>query len=250
MLFHKSPSEFEVFNDQNQDLANLYRCVRDRPEELIRELEYALNSRADFLILKDRMKIPGALTDVKRAAAFYQLVSHSYASGLKSFGGTPFSMWDRFPPIRECCARLQRVVVENRDFEDLIRIYDRPDTLFYCDPPYYDAENYYKGVSFTRADHERLASALHSIEGMFLLSYNDCPEIIAIHSQPGIMIESVTRLSNLAQRYEGGRRYAELLIANYDITTGPQYQLTLPEITGGGPGAESLTAERKVIHHG
>ena len=239
-----------MFNDQNLNLVNLYRCVKDRPEELVAELEFSLNTRADFTVLKEQMKAPFVLVDVKRAAAFYQLIRYSYASGLKSFGGVPHSIWNDFPAIRECCGRLQRVVVENKDFEDLIRVYDRQDMLFFCDPPYYDAEGYYKGVSFSKNDHERLANTLMSISGLYILSYNDCPEIISLYSKPGIMIESVSRLSNIAQRYEGGKMYAELLIANYDLTLNPYYQLTLPALPGGGPGAESLMAERKVIHRG
>ena len=36
VLFHKDPgNDFEVYNDFNSLLVNLYRCVRDKPEELI-----------------------------------------------------------------------------------------------------------------------------------------------------------------------------------------------------------------------
>ena len=48
VLFHKPPAKFEVYNDFNPNLANLYRCVRDHPEELCEELRYSLNSRTDF----------------------------------------------------------------------------------------------------------------------------------------------------------------------------------------------------------
>ena len=50
------------------------------------------------------------------------------------------------------------------------------------------------------------------------MSYNDCPEIREIWDQPNIQIEEISRLNNLAQRYEGGCQYAELLISNYDTT--------------------------------
>jgi DNA adenine methylase len=212
--------------------------VRDKPEELIAELEFTLNSRLDFKHVRQELKTRAEnLPDVKRAAYFYQLIRHSYASGLDSFGGAVRSMWDSFPLIRACCARLQRVVVENRDFEHLIRQYDRPDTFFYCDPPYFATEGYYEDVGFTAADHQRLADALLGIEGKFLLSYNDCPEIRALYQKPGIVIESASRLSNIAQRYEGGAMFAELLIANYDtIGQARQFlQLTLWDMPCGNP---------------
>jgi len=218
VLFHKPPDDFEVYNDFNPNLTNLFRCVRDKPEELIAELEFTLNSRLDFKHIRSEMKRAVALPDVKRAAYFYQLIRQSYASGLDSFGAQPHSMWANFPLIRAACERLQKVVVENKDFEQLIRQYDRPDAFFYVDPPYYMTEGYYEDVNFTVDDHRRLADTLFRIQGKFLLSYNDCPEISALYTRPGIIIEGTSRLSNIAQRYEGGAIYAELLIANYDTT--------------------------------
>ena len=103
--------------------------------------------------------------------------------------------------------RLQKVVVENKDFEKLIRQYDRPVSFFYCDPPYFATENYYKDVGFKTKDHIRLRDSLMDIKGKFLVSYNDCPEI-----------REISRVNNLAQRYDGGCQYAELLISNYDTS--------------------------------
>lgn len=49
VLFHKPPgNDFEVYNDFNGLLVNLYRCVRDKPEELMEALRYVLNAREDF----------------------------------------------------------------------------------------------------------------------------------------------------------------------------------------------------------
>ena len=55
-------------------------------------------------------------------------------------------------------------------------------------------------------------------EGKFLVSYNDCPEIRALWNIPGIYIEEITRLNNLAQRYESGAEYHEVFISNYDTS--------------------------------
>lgn len=217
VLFHKPAGrDFEVYNDFNPNLANLYRCVRDHPKELIAELTYVLNSRTDFDFVRKTLHTKTEIPDIKRAAYFYQLIRQSYASGLDSFGAQPHSMWNNFPLINQACSRLQKVVIENKDFEKLIKQYDRPESFFYCDPPYYETEDYYEDVGFTTKDHERLANALCSMQGKFLLSYNDCPEIRELYSRPGIIIEGTSRLSNIAQRYEAGKQYAELIISNYD----------------------------------
>ena len=217
VLFHKLPGgDFEVYNDFNPNLANLYRCVRDHPHELIRELTFVLNSRTDFEYVRKLLHSKTELPDIKRAAYFYQVIRQSYASGLDSFGAQPCSMWNNFPLIIRACARLQKVVIENKDFEKLIAQYDRSESFFYCDPPYYSTENYYEDVGFTVNDHARLADVLCNINGKFLLSYNDCPEIRKLYSRSGITIEGTSRLSNIAQRYEAGKQYAELIISNYD----------------------------------
>jgi DNA adenine methylase len=219
VLFHKPPmNDFEVFNDFNPNLVTLYRCVRDKPDELITELYYVLDSREDFERIKKLFKTNSEMTDVQRAANFYQLIRYSYASGCDSFACQPHDMWSNFPLIYQAHRRLRKTVIENKDFENLIKQYDREISFFYCDPPYFNTENYYDNVSFTKADHERLRNILLNIQGKFLLSYNDCPEIRKLYNKPGIFIESISRINNLAQRYEGGSEYAELFISNYDTS--------------------------------
>ena len=39
LLGKDKPDPFEVYNDYNSNLVNLFRCMRDRPAELIREQE-------------------------------------------------------------------------------------------------------------------------------------------------------------------------------------------------------------------
>lgn len=219
VLFHKPPgNDFEVFNDFNGNLVNLYRCVREQPEALRDELRYMLNSRLDFEYMKQMLHSQAVLPDVRRAAYYYALIRYSYAAGTSTFGSQPHAMWNNFPLIESAAGRLQKVVIENKDCVKLIRQYDRPESFFYCDPPYYNADQYYEAVSTDGFDHAGLADALLGIKGKFLLSYNDCPEIRALYDRPGIVIEGISRLSNIAQRYENGKQYPELLISNYDTT--------------------------------
>ena len=214
VLFHKRPSKFEVYNDFNGTLVNLYRCVRDHPDELCDELRYSLNSRRDFDYIRDLLHSDTRIPDIKRAAFFYQVIRESYASGLDSFGGQPHNIWNNFPIIHKASERLQTVVIENKDFEKLIRQYDRPVSFFYCDPPYFETEGHYE-VVFRKEDHVRLRDTLKGIQGKFMVSYNDCAYIRELYQD--FQIEAVTRINNLAQRYDNGSEFPEVLIANYDM---------------------------------
>jgi DNA adenine methylase len=220
VLFHKAPgNDFEVYNDYNGLLTNLYRCVRDSPGELIEQLRYVLNSRADFELIRKTLARASPASDAERAARFYQIIRNSYASALTSFASHPHDIWSDFPLIAQAHRRLGKVVVENQDFEKLIGHYDRPVSFFYADPPYYETEGYYSNVGedgFTKDDHVRLRDALMKIEGKFLLSYNDCGFVRELYDAPGISIAEVSRVDNIRQRYDGGCMFDELLIANYD----------------------------------
>ncbi len=221
VLFHKEPGrDKEVWNDYNSNLVNLYRCVRGNSGKLKYKLWYVLNSREDFNWLAGLHKkgIFSRFRDYDRAAKFYQLIRYSYGSNLGSFGSQPHSMWADFPQIDRASRRLQTVVIENQDFETLIQHYQGAGTFFYCDPPYYNTESYYKDVNFTRKDHICLRDALLNSGSKFLVSYNDCPEIRELWDVPGVQMESIRRLNNLTQKYESGSMYDEVLIANYDTT--------------------------------
>lgn len=216
ILFGKPPgNDHEIFNDANSNISNLFYCVREHSGELIEKLRYVLNCREDFERIRHIINEKAEIGDVQRAAQFYQLIRYSYASGCDSYGGKPHSMWSNFPLIEQASRRLQKVIIENKDFEKLISAQDSEMSFFYCDPPYFSTESYYNNVGFTGADHERLRDTLKKISGKFLLSYNDCPAIRELYQ--GYEMYSYERLNNIRQRFDGGSMFNELLIANYDL---------------------------------
>lgn len=170
---------------------------------------------------------------------FFNDPSYSYASGLTSFGSQPHDMRSNFPLIEQAHRRLAKVVIENKDFEKLLRQYDRPVSFFYLDPPYHATEGYYQNIGedgFTEADHIRLRDALMRIEGKFLLSYNDDAFVRGLYDRPGIYLMETTRINNIKQRYDNGAQFPELLIANYDLrerSRAVPSQMTLFDWNGG-----------------
>ena len=69
------------------------------------------------------------------------------------------------------------VVIENLDWLACISRYDRPGTVFYLDPPYWNSEGDYGAGLFIQGDFQRMSDKLQAIAGKFLLSINDRPEI-------------------------------------------------------------------------
>ena len=236
---------FEVYNDIDRNLVNLFQCMKTRTMALIRELGFCnLNSREDYEALvkffkdeefKDNyldeeftimlpheyaeklIELRLSIThdyDVRKAAMYLKLLRYSYASSGKSFASQPYDIRKLFPLIQQAGRRLTDVVIENQDFEKLIRHYDRKDTFFYLDPPYYSTEGMYPG-GFGKDDHKRMRDLLNTIKGFCLISYNDCPETRGLYMDYDIL--SFSRPHSMAQRYEAGKEFKELLIANYDL---------------------------------
>ena len=131
--------------------------------------------------------------------------------------------------------------MEVEDFETIFQRYDSPNTQFYIDPPYFFTEDYY-GSLFLRSDHQRLAVILLHAEGLWLLSYNLCPEVLELYQQPGILIEEVERPNNMAPAVRGRGGVPEVLISNYDTTKATPEQLYLF--------APQEQKERKILWNG
>ena len=132
VLFHKDPgNDFEVYNDFNSLLVNLYRCVRDKPEELIAALRYVLNSREDFERARTALARDSPMDAVRKAALFYQIIRYSYASALTSYGSQPHDMRANFPllepPHRATPLPMQGTVLQSSNDAEFIReLYDAP----------------------------------------------------------------------------------------------------------------------------
>lgn len=194
----------EVYNDANSDLVNFFRCLKYHSDELQREIRYYLNSREMFFDCKDHINRRG-FTDIQRAAMFFVLIKTSYGATLQNFGCCKKVLnTDDFNALEN---RLTEVTIENKDYADLIKVYDRPKALFYCDPPYHKTERHYD-IKFTQADHKKLCSILHHIKGKFVLSYNDDDYIRSLYSNCNIT--AVSRNNNLSSG-----SFKEVIITNF-----------------------------------
>lgn len=172
----------EVINDAGRDVANLFRLLQRHYPQFLDVLRFQLTTRVEFNRLVDTN--PDTLTDLERAARFLYLQRTAFGGKVsgRNFGvqtGRPgrFNLTTLEPMLEDLHSRLAGVVIECLDFGEFIRRYDTPGTLFYLDPPYWGSEGDYGKHLFTRADFQRLADHLRAVQGGFLMSINDVPEI-------------------------------------------------------------------------
>ena len=214
VLFRKEPSEVEVLNDLDGEIVNFYRVCQQHYEELIRYFRFMVMSRAWHGLLKSTD--PKTLTDVQRAARYMYLLKNSYAGLVRdlNYSGSvtqlPSFNLERLPEsIEQVHKRLVRVQIESLPYEEILKRYDRPATLFYLDPPYYGRKLY--NYNLEPEDFAKLAARLELLQGKFVLSLNDMPQVRALFSD--FSIRDID-LHYTAQRV-AGRRYKELIITNY-----------------------------------
>lgn len=211
VLFGKEQGkELEVFNDLDSNLINLYRCIKYHCDALQKELEWMGISREQFWDSKCQLDIRG-LTDIQRAARYFHIIKISYGSDRRTFGTNKKNLSSSIDYLIDIQERLKNVVIENKDFESLIKVYDRQGALFYLDPPYHGTEKYYD-TQFVEKDHVRLKNILDGIKGRFILSYNDDEYIRNLYNNYNI--EAISRNSNLTNK-KTTKNYDEIIITNF-----------------------------------
>lgn len=214
VLFRKEPSSVEVLNDIDGEIVNFFRVCQHHHEEFLRYFKFALVSRRAFDLLKATE--PATLTDIQRAARYFYLLKNSFASLVRH----PNYHWhvvqkpgfnlEKLPElIEKTHKRLERVQIECLPYEEILKRFDRPETLFFCDPPYFGRKLY--KYNFTTADFEKLAERLREIQGKFVLSLNDTPEVRDLFRHFSVR---EMELAYSAQKH-AGRKYDEVLITNF-----------------------------------
>ncbi len=220
VLFAKEPSKCEVINDMDNELVTFWRVIQNHLEEFLRYFKYAVTSRRIFDL--ETMKNVETLTDVQKAVRYFYLQRlgfggkvHARTFGTTATGPARLNLSNIAERLLEVHWRLSKVVIEHMDACECIRRYDRPETLFYLDPPYWATAGY--AVPFGPKDYERLRDQLSAIKGRFLLSLNDVPDVRSIFS-PFKIQKVTTKYSGSNAHVDPSSRakeISEVLIRNF-----------------------------------
>ena len=199
VLLNKPISPIETYNDLDGEVVNFFRVLRDSKDKLIEKIALTPFSREEFAIA---CELDPDISDIERARRFY-IRARQVRTGLAQTASVGrwanckntsragmsgvISRWlggvEQLDFIAE---RLLRVQIENRPAIEAILLYDSPQTLFYCDPPYIHStrgdNNAYK-YEMSDNDHIELAKVLNNVQGMVALSNYDCPLMDELYSK-------------------------------------------------------------------
>lgn len=187
VLINRIPDPVETYNDLDGELVNFFQVLREQNTALIKAIALTPFSRQEFeLSLKNNSD---NLSSLERARRFFvrarqvrtglaQTASsgrwaHCLLTSRAGMAGAVSRWLGSIEGLAEIAQRLQRVQIENQPAIDVIKRYDSPETLFYCDPPYpHDSRGDRKSYRYEMTDeeHRKLAHILHHIKGKVAIS--------------------------------------------------------------------------------
>lgn len=166
----------ECINDTNHNVVNFYRVLREQPEALIHALELTPYSRHEHdVVAREPTDDP-----VERARRWYTDIMQGVGARERSGWSRtqnvlihrPLAVRAAVDRLEACAERLRGVYVDCRDALDVIRMWDSPTTLFYCDPPYPGADQGHYG-GYTLNDFRELVATLSDCQGSWVVSNYD-----------------------------------------------------------------------------
>lgn len=229
VLLNREPSPVETYNDIDGEVVNFFKTLRDESDELVRQIALTPFSREEYCLSIHESQ--ENLSSVERARRFY-IKARQTRTGLaqtaslgrwanckntsRSGMSGVVSRWlGGVSGLDEIAERLLRVQIENRPAVDVISLYDSPETLFYCDPPYVHqtrGDNNAYGFEMSEEQHRELADVLNNCEGLVAISGYDCSLMNELFPSPK-WFKTVDKLKTIHST-KGERQ--EVLWTNYN----------------------------------
>jgi DNA adenine methylase len=152
------------------------------------------------------------------AYRFYYLNKNSFGGSMTSFNSyyrdKPYLNDNSIKLLKKAHERLKEAWIENQDYREIIKKFDKENTLFYLDPPYYETNNssykFGQNINF-----EELANILSNIKGKFILSINGHNYIKELFKN--FNIQNIEVQYNISKEGSGRKKFEELIITNYSI---------------------------------
>ena len=184
LLFAKAPAKVETYNDLNGDLVNFFRVLQ-REETFKKFYRLAALTPYSRQVYYEAIEALKTETDpIERAYLFWvvarmsfsgdfgQSVSMVVTASHRGMVGTTSKFLSSIELLPQIHGRLQRVQIENKDWRELMNMYNGKDTFFYLDPPYIASTRNVGGYrhEMTDEDHQELVDKILNFPAKIMLS--------------------------------------------------------------------------------
>ena len=211
MFFNKPKAKYNVLNDLDSEVFNLFQVVSLRKNEL-EELFLQMPVSED---LWNYWKVTQEEDPVRKALRFLFLSNYGYLGKPNTLvflnGNTSKILYENINKTHEFIFGCEFMNVDFRDiFKKLSFKSDaeKLNTFVYCDPPYLDTDNNYE-CGFTYQDSEDLFEVLVESGCKFAMSEFDHPKIIEQARDRNLNVIVIGERQNLKNRR------TEILVTNY-----------------------------------
>ena len=193
VLLNRDPAKVETYNDLDGDVANFFRVLREKKDELIYQIGMTPFSKEEFELAIEANGNGQELSDLEQARRFFVRARQvrtglaqtatvgRWANCLKTsragMAGAVSRWLGSVESLEFIASRLLRVQIENDDALKVIDRHDSDETLFYCDPPYPHESRGDKNAylfEMSNQEHIELASLLHKVKGKVAISGYKC----------------------------------------------------------------------------
>ena len=218
LFFSKEPSEVNVISDVDPELIAFYRKLSRYSQPLACDMK---PDREKFEKIKAKKN--------KTVCDYLYLNKNSFSCNMNTI--SPNRLLKKCKgdfincnikilahKIDEVKDFLRRAEIESRDFREVLRKYDSPETFFYVDPPYVGPNKkeclYRKYCEVTPRE---VAEAVKNLKGKVLVSYDDHADVRGAFKGSRWKMERVKMPYSFEQIEPGGKKRegVELLIRNY-----------------------------------
>ena len=187
VLLRKEPHAAEVVNDLDARLVAFWRTVRDKTDAITNALSATPYARDEFNHALET--IDTETDEIEFARKVFVILRQSRKrstsakpGNFRGVGGPPRGAGHEFAravdSLPRVAERLRNVVIENIDALDLIKRWDKPDTIMYLDPPYVGETRTARDYTVENASvdfHERLIDKIADAQARIILSGYDHP---------------------------------------------------------------------------
>uniref|UniRef100_B8HTS4 Site-specific DNA-methyltransferase (adenine-specific) n=1 Tax=Cyanothece sp. (strain PCC 7425 / ATCC 29141) TaxID=395961 RepID=B8HTS4_CYAP4 len=227
VFFHLQPRP-ALLIDINPELVNTYRCVRDRPQELIALLQHHQQQHGKDYYYKIRASRPESETEKAARLIYLNKTCYNglYRENSKGHFNVPMGNY-RNPGIcnpnllHSASQALQGIKLEVNRFERVLDYAHNPSDFVYFDPPYHPLSSTssftaYSRYSFSSDDQIRVRDTFKQLADrgvQVMLSNSDCEFIRDLYASFKIHPIQATRAINSKVDKRG--RIQEIVVTSY-----------------------------------